>query len=396
MDAALALIISVILILILIKFNVTISISILSGSLLLGILTVGTDVFSVMLITATSLSTLKLIALVISAFTLGYSMEYFKLLEELTAAVSKMFSKLSVLILPSIVGFLPMPGGALISAVMLKKPVENFGLSSEKATYINYWWRHFWIAIWPLYPSFIIAAAVVEIDYVRFILSTYPVTLAAIASGIIFTKIGKTGRPGINKEDILVVIKSVYPILFIAVLALMFKIDLLFTILLSITLLYIHKRIKIRDFLSIIRKTLDYRIIILVFAVMVYKDLIIFTKAAEVFFQHLHDYNFPPAIAAFLLSFIVGFATGIELSYASVAMPMLLMFTGTASNLIPQNLMLVFGAGFLGVMISPMHLCLALTAEYFNANLNKVYRYLIPSVTLSIIFLSLAFLIYNL
>ncbi|MFO7967548.1 MAG: DUF401 family protein [Archaeoglobaceae archaeon] len=396
MDPALSLIISILLILLLIRLRISISISILCGATLLGILTIGQEVFYHMINTSASLETLRLVALVLAAFTLGYSMEYFQLLEDLTAAASRMAGKMSIPILPSVVGFLPMPGGALLSAVMLKKPVNLYNIPGDVATYINYWFRHFWIPIWPLYPSFIIAAAVVEAEYTQFILSTYPITLGAIVGGILFTRIGKLGNPTVNKQDLKIVIKSIYPILLVAFLTLLFKIDLLYTILLSLAILYIQNRASPGDIGKILRKTIDYKIIILIFAVMIYKDLIVATGAAEVFFGHLQTYNFPPFAAAFLLSFIVGFATGIELSYASVAMPMLTMFTGTAAGLVPQNLMLVFGAGFLGVMMSPLHLCLVLTADYFNAGLNSVYRYLAPVFATCFLFIVVFFILYNL
>ncbi|MFP3908477.1 MAG: DUF401 family protein [Archaeoglobaceae archaeon] len=396
MDPALSLIISILLILLLIRLNVNISISILCGAALLGILTIGQEAFYHMIDTSRSFDTLRLVALVLAAFTLGYSMEYFQLLEDLTAAASRMVGKLSIPILPSVVGFLPMPGGALLSAVMLKNPVSLYKIPAYMATYINYWFRHLWVSIWPLYPSFIIGAAVVEAEYTQFILSTYPITLGAIIGGVMFTRLGGLGNPAINKQDLVIVVKSIYPILLVAILTLVFKIDLLYTILLSLGILYIQNRASLMDIANVLRKTIDYKIIILIFAVMIYRDLIKSTGAAEVFFGHLQAYNFPIFVAAFLLSFIVGFATGIELSYASVAMPMLTMFTGTAAGIIPQNLMLVFGAGFLGVMMSPLHLCLVLTADYFDAKLEKVYRYLIPSLVVCLLFMAAFFILFSL
>jgi hypothetical protein len=44
----------------------------------------------------------------------------------------------------------------------------------------------------------------------------------------------------------------------------------------------------------------------------------------------------------------------------------------------PWNMMFVFACGFGGVLLSPVHLCLVLTNQYFKANLSAVYRYLIP------------------
>jgi hypothetical protein len=40
---------------------------------------------------------------------------------------------------------------------------------------------------------------------------------------------------------------------------------------------------------------------------------------------------------------------------------------------------MAFAAGFIGVLISPVHLCLVLTREYFKADMWGVYKKIIPS-----------------
>jgi len=50
----------------------------------------------------------------------------------------------------------------------------------------------------------------------------------------------------------------------------------------------------------------------------------------------------------------------------------------------PWNMMFVFASGFAGVLLSPVHLCLLLSNQYFGARLSGVYIYLIPA-TLAII-----------
>jgi hypothetical protein len=42
----------------------------------------------------------------------------------------------------------------------------------------------------------------------------------------------------------------------------------------------------------------------------------------------------------------------------------------------------VFADGFSGVMLSPLHLCLALTREYLGASWRKLYRYIAPATVL--------------
>jgi hypothetical protein len=40
--------------------------------------------------------------------------------------------------------------------------------------------------------------------------------------------------------------------------------------------------------------------------------------------------------------------------------------------------MLAFTGNFIGVMISPMHLCLVVTKNYFKADMGKIYKIIIP------------------
>jgi hypothetical protein len=45
----------------------------------------------------------------------------------------------------------------------------------------------------------------------------------------------------------------------------------------------------------------------------------------------------------------------------------------------------MFVGGFSGIMLSPMHLCLALTREYFGASWGRLYSVIFPSVGLVIV-----------
>ncbi|RLI78438.1 hypothetical protein DRP05_07305 [Archaeoglobales archaeon] len=392
MDSSLALIISILAILALIRLKMNISLSIFIGALILGLLTLGINSLTKILLIITGLNTIKIVTIVLLAFTLGYSMEYFKLLEKLAFATQNMLDSFSVAVLPALLGFLPMPGGALISAVMIKDLVKKYEIDSETATYINYWFRHLWVPTWPLYPSFIIALAVVEVNYIRVIEANYPITIAAIAVGLYFIRhLGIKFRWSSN--DFKQIVISLYPIIIITLLALLVRLDLLVTLLMSLLILYLHKKPNIGDLKNILSKTIDVKLIVLVMAVMSFKGLIEETNAALAFFNHLNTANIPIPLAAFLLSFTIGFATGIEMSYTSIALPLLTAFTGISSTFNAANFMIVFAAGYLGVMISPLHLCLVLTTEYYKADIRRVYRMLIPTMmatTLIVLFVFLS------
>ncbi len=383
LDPSVALIISIAVILLLIRKGTAICLSILAGAVTLGLLSLGQKSFEVLLLSAVSPETIRIVCLVIAAFTLGYSMEYLGLFEELQKAAERLTHKFSVSLLPLLVGLLPMPGGALVSAVMIRNLVKKYGLTPEESTFINYWFRHVWVTVWPLYPSIIIATAVVEVSPARIAKACWVIGLTAFTSALISAvKLGILRRRffSFDWRSLASMTKSFYPIAFVAIFVLLLRTSMLYTLIVAIAIVYVHKKAKIRDIISILKKTLDPKIIVLIFAVMGYKALIEYTNSAKIFFTHLKEFGIPAFAASFAVAFLVGFATGIELSYSSVALPLLTAFTGVGSSLVPSKLMLVIAGGFCGVMLSPMHLCFALTCEYFHADASKVYRYLIPSV----------------
>jgi hypothetical protein len=64
-----------------------------------------------------------------------------------------------------------------------------------------------------------------------------------------------------------------------------------------------------------------------------------------------------------------------------VGFPLLIPFLG-GDHLDLKLVMFAYALGFFGVLLSPLHLCLSLTREYFNANWKGIYRPLLPSVIL--------------
>ena len=93
--------------------------------------------------------------------------------------------RISMVIPPAFIGLLPAPGGAMLSAPMVDETGSRLGLSAEQKTYINYWFRHLWEYCWPLYPGLIIGAAIINRPVQDLIIAQYPISLAAIAAGII-------------------------------------------------------------------------------------------------------------------------------------------------------------------------------------------------------------------
>ncbi len=357
----------------LIRYNI--SIAVLAGALTLSILNGGnpfTDVTANML----DWSVWKLIATVVLAFTLGYSMKTYGFLEKITEFMLSNFGYYSLAIIPMLIGLLPMPGGALISAIMLGDIVKKFKIPGEKATFVNYWFRHVWVTIWPLYPNVIIGLGILEVDYVNLAKSTYPIFIFSTLSGFLLLGKGRLERKKANNSNLF----YLYPIFLLAFLTLILRIDLLISLLIVNFVLAIHAR-KLNRIPGILRETIDWKILLLVFSVMLYKRILETYGIAERFLTEIEAYV-NPYVAAALLSFLVAFSTGIEMSYSSIALPLLTPFTGVGS-IYYDRVLITFLYGFLGVMISPLHLCYVLTADYFKSSMFKTYKYLLIAALLT-------------
>jgi hypothetical protein len=74
----------------------------------------------------------------------------------------------------------------------------------------------------------------------------------------------------------------------------------------------------------------------------------------------------------------VGFVGGITIAFVGTAFPILISLIQSLghANLMLPYMMLAMTSGFMGVLLSPLHLCLLLSNAYFHTSLLKVYRHL--------------------
>lgn len=79
-----------------------------------------------------------------------------------------------------------------------------------------------------------------------------------------------------------------------------------------------------------------------------------------------HDYCLSPAALVYLTAFFMGLRTSLPQGFAAIAFLLIVPMLGT-DNL--DALALTYVCGLTGVMLSPAHLCLIVTIEYFQASL---------------------------
>jgi len=77
-------------------------------------------------------------------------------------------------------------------------------------------------------------------------------------------------------------------------------------------------------------------------------------------------------VVLFALPFIVGLLKGLTVGFAGAIFPIIAAMMGGHPD--PATITFAFASGFAGVMLSPTHLCLLLTIQYFKADMAGTYR----------------------
>ena len=109
---------------------------------------------------------------------------------------------LNLVFFPAIIGLLPMPGGAIFSAPMVKSIGGPRNLSGAQMSFINYWFRHIWEYWWPLYPGVLLTTALARLDLWTYVLCLFPLTVVAVAAGCMpVRKTFETGEGSLCRVD---------------------------------------------------------------------------------------------------------------------------------------------------------------------------------------------------
>ena len=124
---------------------------------------------------------------------------------------------------------------------------------------------------------------------------------------------------------------------------------------------------------------------------MLYKTVVEASGAAHAMFDDMQALGMPPLVILTGLPLLIGFSTGLSSAMVGITIPLLMPFLMRGSSIDGLSFLLAYGAGGLGYLLSPLHLCLVLSAEYFRARLASVYRYLLPPAVAILVVLSLIY-----
>ena len=132
--------------------------------------------------------TIRLIGIIAMVYILSGVLRKVESLRDLTDSLQGLVKdyRLTLAFIPILLGLIPMPAGAMFSAPMVKEVGDRAGLTPEEDAFVNYWFRHIWEFVWPLFPAIILLAGLLKVEIIEVILVQFPLTITAVIVGFIW------------------------------------------------------------------------------------------------------------------------------------------------------------------------------------------------------------------
>jgi len=342
--------------------------------------------------------TLRLVAIVLLITFLGEMLRSTLQLEGLIHSLTGLVAdrRWLLALLPMLIGMLPMVGGAMFSAPMVEEASQGLDASRERRTFVNYWFRHSLEPVFPLYPSLVLAAGLMGVPVQVLTTTQWPLFLAALVGGILFGLLGihgtgtKEERASSRKEAWVLFLRSIWPILLVVLLSIGLKVDLILALLVTLIFLIALYRPGARQLVALAQR-MPLGTVPIILGAMIFRRILETSSAVEAASGTLTTLGIPLPLLVFAIPMMAGLLTGLAVAAFAIGFPIVLPLCGPDFMATGYGLV-AFAGGFVGMMLSPIHLCLALTRTYFEAQWGGIYQRLVPAVVLLALAAAVVFL----
>ncbi len=324
--------------------------------------------------------------------------------------------KLRLAMFPALIGLLPMPGGAWFSAPMVRASATNIEEHPGQLAAINYWFRHIWEYWWPLYPGVLLASGLSGLSLPLVVALMIPVSALVVIVGALtmFRDLKLNGNafhiePEASRKGWWAFAVSMWPILAVVVGGVCLEMAREFyeahggvfpqplprTIIISAlittcALTIILDKVNLRRLLRHLADKRELELSAMVFSVLYYQNVLNQTGLISESVLELQQWRIPVWLVILILPALIGLITGITIAAVGVGFPVAFGLAASAGIPLMPLFVIGFTAAMLGVMFSPIHLCLLLSVEYFGGTYWALYRRMIAP--LAIFFMLTCFL----
>lgn len=325
-----------------------------------------------------------------------------------TGAIAKLIDSLRLLfnkggtiaIIPAIYGLMPVPGGALFSAPAVEEEGENFDLSVSDKNFFNVWFRHIWFPIYPISSSILIMADLAALNMYLLIMVNSISFFAMIIVGYIILawktnrlfkkeskdKIQQTKNKSRKKtkKDLSGLLFLLPPLLPLAFSVLEYARIPLFTsfsigVFVSIILLYKMSEVSWKNYKQYIKQAATWKLVAVIAGIMIFREIFEVSGVNLTIYSLLEQLPFTPLVVVIVFPLLLGLLTGYLLSGITLSYVLLEPLFSCVDLCTVGLVSILFMSGFVGYLISPIHLCNVLSSEYLKTDTTRMYPLYIPA-----------------
>jgi integral membrane protein (TIGR00529 family) len=352
--------------------------AVVSASFLYGI-----SWFDTLLIAGKSLTSLSTITLLLTFYLITFLQRMLEERGALRIAQQSLYGifnnrRINASLAPIFIGLLPSPAVVTICGAIVDEASENYLTVEEKAFVASYY-RHIPESFLPTYPSIILGVQLSGVELSSYLYGMLPMVFVLVGLGYAF-QLRKlpphTGRPKSEHrgKDFAALCRSIWTIALVVIMTIVLRMPVYAAALIIIILYVFTGNFIWSEIWPIFRTAVESKLLASTAVILVFRDIISATGVIELLPDLFLTLPIPPYLVFFL---IFCFGTIISGNMATIAICLPLAF-GAIPNAGVALLVLLLSTGYIGMQISPTHICLAVVTDYFKINMGSLVKKTIP------------------
>ena len=168
----------------------------------------------------------------------------------------------------------------------------------------------------------------------------------------------------------------------------------------AIFLIQRQRPLSLQDWKSIILSKKTFNLVFIVALIRIYGAIIEARLPGGNYIMdfvrsELFSIGFPVIFIILLIPFISGMTTGIAVGFVGISFPIVISLIGQNPDFFTliSTIVLAFGFGYMGMILSPVHVCLIVTNKYFKTRMLHSLLSLVKPVIVLLIIIFVYYLI---
>lgn len=297
-------------------------------------------------------------------------------------ALQRIFSstKVTLAVMPAFLGLLPSLGGARFSAPIVEEASRDLNITQEHKAAINFWFRHIFEFSSPIIPGMIMACNIAGVAYSDFIMHLCWLTALAFVAGWLVlirpisddTVKAAAAAPAEHEQNMQDLWLALSPVVLTFILVVFFDFNAslgmgVVTAGLFFVLRFTKRFVSLKE---VVIGALDIKMFLNVLCILYFIQILTVTNVLNEIVVAFQNSPLPVPVIIACVTFIIGVLTGMSQGHVAIVMPIVAaMDTG---NLNLAGVAMAFGVA--GQMLTPTHMCLVITVDYFKANFFKTLK----------------------